>query len=151
TPQERQRLLDLGQDLPALWHHPAATPEFKKRILRTVLREIVLTNNAAATEQHLRLHWQGGVHTELRVRRNRPGEHRHVTSDKVLDIIRELSKVCSDSTLAATLNRLGYRTGKGKTWRAHAVNNVRYNHRLPNYTKGTDCLTIEQTAPPLGA
>jgi len=64
----------------------------------------------------------------------------------VIDIIRELSKVCKDQTIAATLNRLGYRTGTGKTWRAHSVANVRYCHRLPNWVKGTEWLTVEQAA-----
>ena len=50
------------------------------------------------------------------------------------------------STIAATLNRLGYRTGTGKTWRAHSVSSLRYTHRLPNYIKGKDWLTVEQTA-----
>ena len=64
----------------------------------------------------------------------------------MIDLIRELSKVCIDSTIAATLNRLGYRTGTGKTWRAHSVSSLRYTQRLPNYTKGKDWLTVERTA-----
>src|SRR5438874_12963730 len=31
----------LGHDLGAAWDHPAASPEIKKRILRTVIREVV--------------------------------------------------------------------------------------------------------------
>lgn len=69
-----------------------------------------------------------------------------MTGTDVIELIRELSKVCSDAAIAATLNRLGYRTGTGKTWRTHSVHNVRYHHRLPNYTKGEDWLTVEQTA-----
>jgi DNA invertase Pin-like site-specific DNA recombinase len=143
---ERERLLALGHDLAAVWHHPAAAVELKKRILRTVLREIVIEDNADGSEHVLRLHWQGGVHTELRVKRNGTGQHRRVTTGDVREIIGELSKVCTDATIAATLNRLGYRTGTGKTWRAHSVANVRYYHGLPNYPKGVDWLTVEQAA-----
>jgi excisionase family DNA binding protein len=64
----------------------------------------------------------------------------------VIALVSELSKVCSDQTAAATLNRLGYRTGTGKTWRAHSVANLRHYHRLPNYEKGVSWLTIEQAA-----
>src|SRR5512134_2089300 len=35
----REELLTLGTDLPRLWSHPAASPDIKKRILRTVLTE----------------------------------------------------------------------------------------------------------------
>lgn len=146
TPEQRERLLELGRDLPTVWHHPAASPELKKRILRTVLCEIVIDDAEDRTVHVLNLHWQGGVHTELRVPRNQPGRHRRVTNGDVIELIRELSKVCTDQTLAATLNRLGYRTGTGKTWRAHSVANVRYCHRLPNWTKGAEWLTVEQAA-----
>jgi hypothetical protein len=148
--EERERLLALGGDLAAVWHHPAAAAELKKRILRAVLREIVIEDSADGSEHVLRLHWQGGVHTQLRVKRNGTGRHRHVTTGNALEIIGELSKVCTDATIAATLNRLGYRTGTGQTWRAHSVANVRYYHRLANYPKGVDWLTVEQAAAVLG-
>jgi hypothetical protein len=38
---ERTQLLTLGTDLERAWSHPAATPETRKRILRTVIFEIV--------------------------------------------------------------------------------------------------------------
>ena len=49
--QERQRLLELGADLQRVWKHPAAPVELKKRILRTVLEEIVVgqAGHAAAS------------------------------------------------------------------------------------------------------
>jgi len=40
---ERTMLLALADDLPALWNDPAASVETRKRILRTVLKEIVVT------------------------------------------------------------------------------------------------------------
>jgi hypothetical protein len=40
---ERTMLLALAEDLPALWNHPAASVETRKRILRTVLKEIIVT------------------------------------------------------------------------------------------------------------
>lgn len=146
TPEERARLLALGADLPALWNHAAASVELKKRLLRAALREIVIRDNAERTAHVVVLHWQGGVHTELSVKRAKPGQHRRAADTDVIELIRELSKVCTDQTTAATLNRLGYRTGAGKTWRAHSVANIRYYHRLPNHEKGVEWLTVEQAA-----
>src|SRR5262249_56520058 len=99
-----------------------------KRILRTVQREIVIKDREDGVEHVVVLHWQGGVHTELRVKRNRKGQHRRVTDGNVIEIIRELSKVCTDQTIAATLNRLGYRTGTGKTWRGHRGGDGEHQH-----------------------
>ena len=146
TPQERARLLELGCDLPGLWRHPAATAELKKRLLRAALQEVVIADNHDRTHHVLRLHWKGGVHTELRVKRVKSGEHRHVADPDVITLVGELSKVGTDQSIAATLNRLGYRTGTGKTWRAHSVASLRYYHQLPNYEKGAAWLTVEQTA-----
>jgi hypothetical protein len=62
----------------------------------------------------------------------------------------ELSQVHRDLTMAATLHRLGSRTGTGTTWRAHRVACVRYPYRLPHFAKGHDWLTRKQAAQPLG-
>ncbi len=61
------------------------------------------------------------MHTEVRVARNAPGKHSRATAPDVMGVLAELSKVYRDLTIAAILNRLGYRTGTGKTWRAHSV------------------------------
>jgi len=148
--EQRQHLLNLGQDLSAVWHHAAAPEALKKRILRTVLHEMVIESTPEPSAHLLRLHWQGGVHTEVRVARNAPGKHGRATDHDVIGVIAELSKVYRDLTIAATLNRLGYRTGTGKTWRAHSVACVRYQYRLPNFAKGYDWLTLKQAAQQLG-
>lgn len=150
TQEQKQRLLQLGKDLPALWEHPLASHELKKRILRTVLHEIVIDNDEEQRRHILQLHWQGGVHTELRVRHNSAGKRRVTTDKTAIELIRELSKVCSDQTIAATLNRLGYRTGGGKTWRVHSVQSTRYYYRVTNYRNGKKWLTIEEASKELG-
>jgi DNA invertase Pin-like site-specific DNA recombinase len=146
TPQERERLLELGRDLPALWSHSGVTAELKKRLLRAALQEVVIADNPDRTQHVLMLHWQGGVHTELRVKRAKTGEHRRVADPDVIALVSELSKVGTDQTTAATLNRLGFRTGTGKTWRAHSVASLRYYHELPTCEKGAAWLTVERAA-----
>jgi len=93
----------------------------KKRILRTVLEEIVAEVRPDNSATLLRLNWRGGVHTELVVPRNKMGHHRHTTNKNVLEVTRELAKICDDRAIASILNRLGYRTGHGKTWIASRV------------------------------
>ncbi|MCP3997253.1 MAG: recombinase family protein [bacterium] len=150
TQEAKERLLQLGSDLPALWRHPSASNELKKRILRTVLHEIVIDNDEDQRRHILQLHWQGGVHTELRVRFNGTGQRRVRTKKTAIELIRELSKVCSDQAIAATLNRLGFRTGGGKTWRVHSVQHTRYYYRLRNFRNSSEWLTVEQASKQLG-
>jgi DNA invertase Pin-like site-specific DNA recombinase len=150
TAPQQERLLELGVDLGALWQHPAASVALKKRILRTVLEDIVVTNTDEPSQHILHLHWKGGVHTELRVARNGTGQHRRVADDKAVELITELSKICDDKMIAIVLNRLGYRTGQGQTWRVHHVHNVRYCRRLPNYRHDGTWLPLEAAARELG-
>jgi hypothetical protein len=57
--------LTLGADLERAWNHPAATAETRKRILRTVLVEIIA--RVDGNEIQLVLRWQGDDHSELKV------------------------------------------------------------------------------------
>jgi predicted ArsR family transcriptional regulator len=144
--QDRQQLLELGSDLKKLWSHSATSAETKKRILRTVLVEIAANSFDDPPRHELHLHWQGGVHTELSVRRNPRGKHGRVTDQTVRELITELSKVCDDRAIASVLNRLGYRTGQGNSWIASRITQVRYQYRLPNFQKSEDWLTLSQAA-----
>jgi DNA invertase Pin-like site-specific DNA recombinase len=148
--EQEERLLGLGHDLPALWDHPHASAELKKRILRTIIYEIVIADDQDSSNHVLQIHWQGGAHTEVCVCRNTSGRRRVTTQETSLDLIRELSKVCSDQAIAATLNRLGHRTGAGDSWRVHSVHHARYYYRLPNYRNSDQWVTIEQASKALG-
>ena len=150
TDEEQIRLLELGRDLPALWNNASASADMKKRILRTVLEEIMIGDDESRSRHQLVLHWKGGVHTELSVARMAPGKKYRDTSKTALELIEELSRVCSDQTIAATLNRLGFKTGAGKTWRLHSVHNARSIHRLTNYRKEKAWVTVQQAAEQLG-
>jgi DNA invertase Pin-like site-specific DNA recombinase len=146
TDEQRTHLMALGSDLATAWDHPDTDVTLRKRILRTVLKEIVLDNVDDPPMHELHLHWQGGVHTQLRVPRNGRGQHSHAADADVVELVRELSKVAEDKAIAAILNRLGYKTGQGKSWHAHRVVNLRHYHRLPKYEKRTDWVTLEQAA-----
>ena len=109
--------------------------QLKKRILRTVLVAIVVDRDADSSVNLLHLHWAGGIHTELRVERNKTGQHRRSADHTVVELVSELSKVCFDRAIAAILNRLGYKTGQEKTWNASRVAGVRGYHEIAPFQK----------------
>jgi excisionase family DNA binding protein len=148
TPQRRQSLLDLGSDLQRAWEHPNAGNESRKRILRAVIKEIVVHVGDAQLE--LKVHWQGGDHTELSVVKNRSGGHRWTTDIEVERLLTELARLLPDSGIASLLNRLGHRTGKGNTWTEASVRSFRGSHHVAVYRQGEredrGELTLEQAA-----
>jgi hypothetical protein len=105
TADEQIELLRLGTDLEAAWASPTATSDLKKRILRTLIREIVVSPKLDALE--VAIHWRGGDHTILSVTRTRPGHRRIVTNDETAATITALARLLPDGSIAAVLNRIG--------------------------------------------
>jgi DNA invertase Pin-like site-specific DNA recombinase len=148
SPGEAERLLELGRDLRTAWDHPEASPALKKRILRTVLEEIVADVTTDPAEVVLWLHWAGGTHTQLRIPKNQAGRHQRCTDRTVIDLVRELAQVCDDQKITAILNRLGYRTGAGQTWTEGRVRSLRSYHKVPVYRRdeARPWVTMEEAA-----
>jgi DNA invertase Pin-like site-specific DNA recombinase len=146
TSEQKRRLLEMGKDLRRLWDEPQAPVELKKRILRTVIEEIVINRVEEPAEHRLQIHWAGGVHTELRVARNKTGMHRRMASGEVVELVRELVKVCDDKTIAGVLNRLGFTTGQGKSWRVSRVVSFRHTHRIDGFSGRAGWMTLEEAA-----
>ena len=100
------------------------------------------------------IHWQGGQHTEIHLRKRKPGEHRWKTVESTLELIRQLARLMSDKQIAAQLNRMGITSSRGHTWTRIRVGNFRKANDIPNYTpgerQGRGELTIEQVAEKLG-
>jgi excisionase family DNA binding protein len=146
--QEQEALAQLASDLPRLWQHEAAPFDLKKRIVRAVIKEIVVT--VEATMLRVLIHWHGGQHSALDLRKRRNGEHRWKTSDTTLDLITQLARLMSDKQIAAQLNRMGVKSAKGHNWTRVRVGNFRKDNAIANYTPGERQargeLTIEAVA-----
>ena len=55
APADRERLMALGQDLARAWESPGATPETRKKIIRTVIHEIIV--DSVGDHLDLVIHW----------------------------------------------------------------------------------------------
>jgi DNA invertase Pin-like site-specific DNA recombinase len=148
---QKQALLELAEDLPALWNAESTTAEMRKQVLRTVIEEVICDVDDDNALVLLDIHWAGGVHTRLSVKKNRPGEHRHGTDTSTEDLIRQLSVQLPDKAIAPLLNRLKIKTGKGNAWTRDRVRSFRGDHHIPAYSgKSDDLLTLEVAARRLG-
>jgi DNA invertase Pin-like site-specific DNA recombinase len=150
---DKEVLLSLAQDLPAVWNAPNTDMRLKQRIVRILVREIVADVDQEKNEIVLLIHWAGGRHSELRVKKNEPGKHRLCTSTEAVEIVRQMAGKFSDEQIAGTLNRLKLRTGAGNHWNELRVASLRWYHTLPSYdpqSEPKDMLTLEETADQLG-
>ena len=143
----------LADDLSAAWKAPRTTMRTRQRLVRALITEIVVDIDAAAGEIVLVIHWKGGQHSELRVRKPRTGEHGCSTPDQALAVMRSMAGRWSDQDIAASLNRMGMPTGQGKTWTAHRVGSVRRVRGIHGYRpaeKNGEWLTMRDAAAKLG-
>ena len=127
----------LAGDLRAVWTAPTTDARLKKRIVRTLIREVIADIDAEAAEIVLVIHWMGGVHTELRLPRRRKGQ-RNSTSPDIITAVRHLVLIANDDLIAGTLNRNGLVTGNGNRWTRERVTSLRSNTGSRSITPAED-------------
>jgi hypothetical protein len=95
----------LAEDLTAAWNAPGVTMRVRQQLVRALIVDIVADVDEATREVILTIHWQGGQHSQLRVRKPRTGEHGCSTTDEALAVIRSMATRWSDQDIASfTMN-----------------------------------------------
>ena len=112
SPESFQKLTG---DLEAVWHDAQTDVRLKKRILRTLIEEVIVDVDREVGEITLVIHWKGGVHTELEVQCRRRGQNRLHTPPELVDAVKILSRTCRDDVIAGALNRNGPAHGQGES------------------------------------
>ena len=134
APATREEFANLAGDLEAVWGHPATDARLKKRIVRTLIEEVMVDVDGQAGEISAIIHWKGGVHTELRIPRRRRGYNRAHSPKEIVDAVRVLVRICSDDAIAGALSRSGLVTGRGNRWTRERVTSLRSYHDIPVYS-----------------
>src|SRR5438132_2134189 len=143
----------LADDLDAAWNAPGVTMRTRQRLLRALVADIIADVDEATREVVLTIHWRGGQHSQLRVRKPKSGEHGCRTPEEALAVMRSMATRWSDEDIAASLNRMGMPTGQGKTWTAHRVSSLRRVNGIHAYRsaeKNGEWLTMSEAAGMLG-
>ncbi len=128
-----EEFFDLASDLEHVWNSPGADARLKKRIVRTLIEEVVADVDQEAAEVVLYIHWKGGVHTEVRHPRRRRGQVNHTSKD-IVTAVRSLARLCSDDVIAGVLNRNGLKTGRGNRWTRERVVSLRTRNKIPCFS-----------------
>jgi DNA invertase Pin-like site-specific DNA recombinase len=131
----KEVLLSLAQDLPAIWNSPVTDMRLKQRIVRILIRQIIANVDEKSREVVLITHWAGDRHSELRVQKSVTGRSRRCTDPETIEVLRQMAGKFSDQQIAATLNRLGLRTGVGNGWNVSRVHSARCYYHLPYFSQ----------------
>jgi excisionase family DNA binding protein len=148
TAGDRQRLLTLGADLQHAWDTAGTTAETRKKIIRLLIDEIIV--DVVVDHLELIVHWHGGDHSRLHVKKNKPGQNSWVTSAEVVEMVRMLARRMRDAAIASVLNRSGKSTGRGNSWTSMRVASLRNYYKIVPYREGERAergeVTVEEAA-----
>ena len=126
---EQHTVRRLAGDLPALWHAATTTDVDRKRLLRLVVHEVVLTVDAKERCAEVVVLWNGGATTRHEVRCPPLGWHCR-TEPELIRHLAELARHDPDHRIAARLNAEGLRTRTGKPWTYARVFSMRKQHGI---------------------
>ena len=120
----------------------------RKTIIRTVVQEIIVNEDATAGELQCIVHWRGGSHTRFDMPKPQWGLADQ-TAPEAIELIRQMAVRYSDEAIARVLNRQGRRTGKGNRWTKPRVAAARRRsvidgHRRPR--PDLEVLSLQQAA-----
>ena len=143
----------LAANLAAAWNAPDTSMRARQRLVRALIKDIVADVDDKAREVVLVIHWQGGQHSQLRIKKPNTGEHGCRTPEEALAVMRSMAGRWDDEHIAASLNRMGMHTGQGKSWTAKRVGSLRRVHDISAYRsaeKDGEWLTMSEAAMELG-
>ncbi len=119
SPEEREQILALAGDLPAVWQAATTTPAERKRLLRLLIADVTLTGGEKTVQ--LGIHWQTGAVTAGEVPRPQKLWEQYATDPAVMERIRALAPTQSDREIAASLNAAGMASAFGRPYSRQLV------------------------------
>jgi hypothetical protein len=129
SPQEREQILSLSQDLPALWHAGSTTSEDRQTIARLLLEQVTVTVEGDTERVDVELRWAGGFishHTITRPVQTYEQLSNYNELVQRIDALRAERKTLSE--IAATLHSEGFHPPK----------------RSRRFTKGVLCQLLRE-------
>ena len=154
---QRQQILKLASDLPAVWHSPTTTVQERKEMLGLLVKQVALSPVESPTRQtRIAILWHTEATTELMIKRPTTQE-KLSTPTEVIDAVRKLAVERTDAEIAQLLNQRGLVTGKGRPFTKDAVNWIRWKFHInkpavhhPTGIRSDGCYSTSALAGKLG-
>jgi hypothetical protein len=129
TPEERQRILRLAQNVPAVWHAPTTTQAERKQLVRYLIKDVTLTKREMVIE--VRIRWRTEALTEVTVPRPKLVADARRTDAQVVARVRELAPTHTATQIALLLNEEGLHPGLGGSFTASKIDWIRAAYDIP--------------------
>ena len=129
SPEERQRILALAHDVPAVWSAETTSHPERKQLRRCLIQDVTLPQRATTIAVAMR--WQTAACTLLDIARPARSCDRRRTPPAVIARIRTLAPHHTDSPMATTLHHAGAPPGLGGTFTASTVAWIRSVYAIP--------------------
>ncbi len=111
TEADREAIVALGSDLPALWQAATTTNTERKQMLRLVIREVIVDSKRAEGQVWVQINWQTGAQEQFWYQRRVSSYAVFAGTQALEQRVRELNAAgLMDAQIAATLEREGYQT-----------------------------------------
>src|SRR6266699_1453531 len=111
TQADREAIVVLGSDLPALWHASTTTSTERKQMLRQVIREVIVDSKRVGGQVWVQINWQTGANAQFWYQRRMHSYAVFAGAQALEQRVRELNAAgLMDAQIAATLEREGYQT-----------------------------------------
>jgi DNA invertase Pin-like site-specific DNA recombinase len=149
--EQKAQILVLAEDFPRLWRDPATSDRDRKRMARLILEDVTLKRDQTLITVQVR--FKGGATKVLSL----PipptvGELRKTKAVIVAEIDRLLER-CTDSEVAAELNKKGWRSSTNQPFSRWIIYQLRTGHKLASRTerlRARGFLNAREVAPLVG-
>ncbi|HEY3228251.1 MAG TPA: recombinase family protein [Roseiflexaceae bacterium] len=128
SPEERQRILALAQDVAAVWHAPSTTQAERKQLVRYLIKDVTLAKRP--TTIYIAIRWQTDACTTLEIARPPRSCDKRRTDAGVVSRIGELAATHADDQIAVILNTEGARPGLDGSFTTSKVAWIRYAYGI---------------------
>jgi DNA invertase Pin-like site-specific DNA recombinase len=148
TEVERETIVSLGERFTEVWESPHCPMELRKTIIRTVIQEVIVNEDAEKGTLRFVIHWQGGSHTSYDMPKPQWGMA-DKTGPEDIELIRQMGVRYSDEEIARVLNKQGRRTGKGNRWTKNRVAAARRRYVIKGHRRprpDPEVLSLQQAA-----
>jgi DNA invertase Pin-like site-specific DNA recombinase len=113
TEADRDAIIALGSDLPAIWSAQTTTSADRKQMLRLLIRDVIVDGKRAHGQVWVQINWQTGAHEQFCYTRSVRSYEASADVEALEQRIRALNATqLIDAQIAEILNAEGYRTAR---------------------------------------
>jgi hypothetical protein len=129
TGARREQIRRLAHDLPAIWHASITTFVERKQLMRWLIKDVTLSKRGNVIDVAIRGPTE--ALTRLAIPRYKMSWEERQTGPQVVERVRELSPMHTNTQIAAILNEEGERAGMGGTFTVSKIEWIRYAYHIP--------------------